>query len=213
MLKSGWERAFGVARKDFSVKELPELDWGPGRASASLSVVYEHASDQAKDAITWYLQSMRTKRRGAVSFRLGAILAASAAGILPILTMIFATEGRPAFSPAWASVAIGVAAALILLDRFFGSSTGWMRFIRTEMHLRQLLQQFKMNWERERASWAGQEPSAQQVQQMFERAKTFVTRVSEVVRRETEEWILEFQSTLRQLDEAARERSDTPEDS
>ena len=47
---------------------------------------------------------------------------------------------------------------------------------------------------------------------MFGRAVAFVTRVSEVVRQETEEWVLEFQSTLRQLDEAARERSDTQGD-
>ena len=152
MMKAGWELAFGVARSDFSTSELPELDWGPGQASASLSRVYQHSSAQCHDAITWYLQSMHGKRRGAVAFRLGAIVAAAAAGILPILTMIFTTDGRPAFSPAWASVAIGIAAALVLFDRFFGSSTGWMRFIRTEMHLRQLHQEFEMNWERERAA-------------------------------------------------------------
>ena len=212
MMKAGWELAFGVARSDFSVKELPELDWGPVQASESLSKVHQHASAQCHDAITWYLQSMRGKRRGAVAFRLGAIVAASAAGILPILTMIFTTDGRPAFSPAWASVAIGIAAALVLFDRFFGSSTGWMRFIRTEMHLRQLHQEFEMNWERERAVWAGQDPSAEQVQQMLGRAMAFVTRVSEVVRQETEEWVLEFQSTLRQIDEAARARSETQGD-
>ena len=210
MMKAGWELAFGVARSDFSTSELPELDWGPGQASASLSRVYQHSSAQCHDAITWYLQSMHGKRRGAVAFRLGAIVAAAAAGILPILTMIFTTDGRPAFSPAWASVAIGIAAALVLFDRFFGSSTGWMRFIRTEMHLRQLHQEFEMNWERERAVWAGKDPSAEQVQQMLGRAMAFVTRVSEVVRQETEEWVLEFQSTLRQLDEASRERTETP---
>ena len=139
-------------------------------------------------------------------------MAASAAGILPILTMIFTTDGRPAFSPAWASVAIGVAAALVLLDRFFGSSTGWMRFIRTEMHLRQLYQEFEMNWERERAAWAGQDPSAEQVHQMLGRAMAFVTRVSEVVRRETEEWVLESRGTFRQIDEAASARADTQGD-
>ncbi len=112
----------------------------------------------------------------------------------------------------WASVAIGVAAALVLLDRFFGSSTGWMRFIRTEMHLRQLHQEFEMSWERERAAWAGQDPSAKQVQQMLGRAMAFVTKVSEVVRQETEEWVREFQSTLRQLDEAARARTETQGD-
>ena len=209
MMKAGWELAFGVARGDFSARELPELDWGPGQASESLSRVYKHASDQCHDAITWYLHSMHGKRRGAVAFRLGAIMAGSAAGILPILTMIFTTDGRPAFSPAWASVAIGIAAALLLFDRFFGSSTGWMRFIRTEMHLRQLHQEFEMNWERERAAWAGQDPSAEQVQEMLGRAMAFVTRVSEVVRQETEEWVLEFQSTLRQIDEASRARTET----
>ena len=48
---------------------------------------------------------------------------------------------------------------------------------------------------------------------MFGRAVAFVTRVSEVVRQEMEEWVLEFQSTLRQLDEAARARRETRADS
>ena len=166
MVKAGWEWAFGVARSDFSVKELPELDWGSGQALESLSKVYRHASDQCSDAFIWYSRSIRGERRGAVSLRLGAIAAASAAGILPNLTMIFTTDGRPAFSPAWASVAIGIAAALVLLDRFFGSSTGWIRYIRTELHLRQLHREFEMSWKRERAAWAGQEPSAEQVHQI-----------------------------------------------
>ena len=80
------------------------------------------------------------------------------------------------------------------------------------MHLRQLHQEFEMNWERERATWAGQQPTAAQVQQMLGRAMAFVTRVSEVVRQETEEWVLEFQSTLRQIDETARARTETQGD-
>ena len=68
--------------------------------------------------------------------------------------MIFTTDGRPEFSPAWASGAIWVAAALVLLERFFGSPTGWMRFIRTEMHLRQLHQEFEMDWSAASSNWS-----------------------------------------------------------
>ena len=90
MMKAGWEWAFGVARSDFSVKELPELDWGSGQASESLSKVYKHASDQCSDAFIWYSRSIRGKRRGAVSLRLGAIAARTA----DLLIVGFETTGK-----------------------------------------------------------------------------------------------------------------------
>jgi hypothetical protein len=36
-------------------------------------------------------------------------------------------QGIPVIQPAWASVALLVAAACVGLDRFFGYSTAWMR--------------------------------------------------------------------------------------
>ena len=49
--------------------------------------------------------------------------AGTVAGIIPILAQILTENGKPRIQPAWASVALGIAAAFVLLDRFFGFSS------------------------------------------------------------------------------------------
>jgi hypothetical protein len=96
--------------------------------------------------------------------------------------------------------------ALLLLDRFFGFSTGWMRYMATELQLRQIAQELQMEWETQRASWKGDPPGEEQVQEMMARCRTFVSQVNTIVRDETNAWMAEFQSALSQIDEAAKAR-------
>jgi hypothetical protein len=136
--------------------------------------------------------------------RAGSIAMGTIAGIIPILAQIFIRDGHPLVQPAWASVALGIAAALVLLDRYFGFSSAWMRYISTELNLRQLTQEFQMDWESDKAAWLGSEPTPDQLRATFARFKAFVTQVNTIVRQETDAWIQEFQSTLKEIDEAAK---------
>lgn len=191
-------------RKDLAHHELEGLSWEPGKVLGSLDAVFQHVTEVAKNAITWYWQSKRRKKRGAVLLRLGAILGTSVAGILPMLTQISATGGKAGIPPAWASVSLGIAAALVGLDRFFGFSSGWTRYIAAEMRLRQILEEFQMDWEAQKAIWKGAAPTDDQAQGMLGRAKAFVVQVDAIVQEETKAWIAEFQTTLSQLDEAVK---------
>jgi hypothetical protein len=102
---------------------------------------------------------------------------------------------------------LGVAAALILLDRFFGFSTAWMRYIAAELKIQQLNKEFQLDWEADKAAWLGVEPTADQLRSTLARFKAFVTQVNTIVREETDAWIQEFQSTLKQIDEAAEAKA------
>ena len=196
-----------TAKKDLKPGDLGKLSWEPDKVEGSLDVVFQHATKKAKDAIGWYLVSKRRKQIWAVGLRVGAILSASAAGILPMLSQIFVTNGNPVIPPVWASVLLGLAAAMVVLDRFFGFSSGWMRFIAAEMELHQILEEFQMEWESERAAWKGSGPNDDQVQKMLDRAKDFVLQVNTLVRDETNAWIAEFRSALKQVDELAKARA------
>ena len=48
---------------------------------------------------------------------------------------------------------------------------GWMRYITAELHIRQIHQEFEMDWEAEQASWGGTAPTKDQVAQMMARNK------------------------------------------
>lgn len=137
---------------DLGPTERLQLSWEAGQIVTSLEALFERITEEAESAINWYLRAKRPKKCCAIWLRVGSIASVTVAGIIPILSQMFTVEGRPRIQPAWATVALGVAAALVLLDRFFGFSSGWMRYIATELNLRQLNQEFQLDWEAEKAT-------------------------------------------------------------
>jgi hypothetical protein len=195
--------------KDLGPRKLEGLSWDPAKVNESLDTVAAHASLEAEEAIAWYLKKKRPKELGARWLRVGAILATAIAGLIPIWIQMYPLQGgAPPFPPAWASVAVAIAALLIVLDQFLGCSTGWMRFILTQMRIRRILEVFRMDWETEKSAWKGQPPTAEQVQKMLALARNFLGEVHNLVEGETSAWAEEFKSSLKQIDEAARAKAE-----
>ncbi len=187
---------------------LEGLSWEQGQRAGSLDILYQHARRQGEAAIAWYLRSKRPKKRGACWLRVSAILLATVAGLIPILAAIFVDQnGTPEIPPAWSSVALGLAAACVALDRFFGFSSAWMRFIWAELEIRTKLQDFQMEWEQARAGWQGAEPSEEELHDAIGRCRAFVSEVDGVVKDETARWINEFRQTLKEIDRLAESGS------
>jgi hypothetical protein len=196
------------AGPDIRSKPLEALSWDLSTVLASLARLVNHAIVEAETAIDWYLGAKRSKQHLARWLRAGAILLTATAGVIPILTQIYATDGKPAFSPAWASFALAVAATLVGLDRFFGFSSAWIRYITTEMRIRRILQGFRLDWETDKATWKGETPNDEQIQRVLARVKAFVLDVATIVEAETNSWAEEFQSTLKQIEEAAKAKAE-----
>jgi low affinity Fe/Cu permease len=53
------------------------------------------------------------------------------AGVLPVLSQIFGAGSSVKIQPAWAAVALAIAVSLVALDRFFGFSSAWARYMAT----------------------------------------------------------------------------------
>jgi conflict system pore-forming effector with SLATT domain len=122
-----------MARADVKPINWEPLKWDPQNCEESLKAVSHRIEQMAQQPINWYLDARRSKSRCARWLRMGAIVATALAGLLPLLAQIFIAEGgQMPFSPAWASVALGLAALFVAVDKFFGCSTAWMRFIATE---------------------------------------------------------------------------------
>lgn len=192
---------------DIKPQDFDSLSWDPAEGAASLTVAYEKVQEHAQSAINWYLKSRRPKRLCGRVARLGAIGCTFIAGVLPIIMQIYTVDGKTPFEPAWASVALAVAALLVLLDRFFGCSSAWMRFIITEHDIRRLLHEFQFDWETEKAAWQTTSPSSEQVQRMMGRCKTFIGQVDAAIEKETATWVAEFQDALKQIDDGAKART------
>ena len=71
-------------------------------------------------------------------------------------------SNRHTLHPLWSAIAIAIAGTLILIDRFYGFTTGWIRYLLTAQRLTQILEAFRLDVQRQKINWGNPEPSAQQ---------------------------------------------------
>lgn len=191
--------------KDISLELLDGLDWKAGAVRESLEKVAKHASEHAAVAIEWYRDRRAWKRRLARTTRTLVILLVAAAGALPMVQQLLLTSaGTSTLSPVWPSLIAAAAALLLAFDKFFGLSSGWIRFIVAEDAIRSALQAFEFGWQGRLASMAAREPAPEEVQQALEEIKTFAGRINAIVSDETQRWVAEFQAALGDIEEKAR---------
>jgi hypothetical protein len=191
---------------------LPDLKWDSGGVQESLKQVLAYAYAHADEAAGWYVVAKRSKRVWARLLRLGAILFTAAAGILPVVIQIFQTpDGKPPLAPAWASVLLGVALLFIAVDRFFGFSTAWMRYVAAELRVKQIREGFGLDSQTTIASLQGKPPAPDQVQSLLASVRVFIDKVDSIVVSETNQWVDEFREALKQVDESARTLQQPPQ--
>ena len=146
--------------------EYPIINWKKENLDQDLRELTLYAMDYARQFRDYYRNSANYKRSWAKILRIIAIISTALGGLLPVLSQILAKDDIN-LEPAWATVAITIAVTAIGLDRFFGFSSAWMRFITTEIKINSKIEQIKLNIENERFSWQGAAPD-------FDSAKTMI---------------------------------------
>jgi hypothetical protein len=206
--------SFFELKEDLGRSPLLATTWDEAGSAASLDAVYAHVMEQTNKSIDWYLKAKRVKKLFARGIRIYAILGGALAAALPTIADMdlgllskFGLSGINIKPGGASALILGTIAALLLLDRFFGFSSGWVRFCRTQLQLRQIAQEFQLDWEAERAALRGQPPELQQVSKMLARCKAFAIQVNTIVREETDIWIQEFQEALRVLDDVSKPKA------
>ena len=189
---------------------LAELKWDEKNAETSLNELYEFAYKEGERTEGWYWKKTGEKRRWAMLLRVVAIFAATAAGIIPILSPIFKTDaGVPIINPIWSSVAIAVGTAALGLDKYFGFSSGWIRYVTSALNIKAWLIEFKFDWEQNRAILkSAQKIDADvQLQSMITKCAMFAIKITTAVQEETKQWAQEFQASLSTLDQNLKQQA------
>ncbi|MCP4347745.1 MAG: SLATT domain-containing protein [Desulfobacterales bacterium] len=181
--------------KDFKPKDFPKLSWEPANLSDSLETLYQYANEEAARASRWYYENRRGKKFMGYALRIGAIIAMAIGGIIPIMDFI---------PPFIATVFISVAALLVMLDRFVGFTTSWIRFILTGQELAQLLEAFRLDWQHRKVGLENNKIDAEQAEELIFLCRTFLMQVHDIMRKETEMWATEFQNMLKEIDKASK---------
>src|SRR5262249_7723766 len=120
--------------------ETGKLSWNPDDVLGSLQSVELYAEAAADKAISWYWKNKVWKARVARAIQLGAMLSTALAGLIPVLFSLL--QIAPAFNTGMAaSILVGFAAALIGIDKAFGLSSGWARYVLTATTIRKSLEE------------------------------------------------------------------------
>lgn len=155
------------------------------------------------------LNEIQRSRHVEVQFSTPAVIAeTNAAPALP--------SGAPAFrverlvmsphwlNPVWSAVLLGVAAALLALDRFYGATSGWVRYVLSAQLLTEALDDFQLAFEAQKLGWGKPEPTPEQALAALVTIQKFAKQVNGIVGDETKTWAAEFAEVVKQLDEQTK---------
>ena len=191
-----------MAVKDIKPAKLPELQWETGKLADPLNKLCDYAISQAQQSIEWYFSKRQIRRIFCRFCRVGVILLTAFAGLLPLINEIIGKEY--ALNSLWSGVTLAVAATLIMLDRFYGFTSGWIRFLLTAQQLTQVLEAFRFEMERQKLSWGQLEPTQEQAAMLLGQIQQFHKQVLGIINDETKTWAAEFTEVLKQLDEQVK---------
>jgi hypothetical protein len=196
--------AIAASSQDLTTRHLPPLSWQTGQVSESLTKLRDYAVGSVMESIVWYQNSKRPKRRAGRALRFLAIVLGSLAGMIPVLAQLLTRDGHTYLNPLWSAIAIAMAATLVLVDKFYGCTSAWVRYLLAELELQELQKSFTFEWESARLTAQHPEPTLEQAVAMLLSCRKFLLAAHGVVRDETQKWAAEFQSLLRDLEEASK---------
>lgn len=189
---------------------VPLLVWDENDPMGSLAALFRSTYETGLERIEWYRRNLKWKRIGSRFFRAAAIILIGIGSLLPLVVTASIGFGWNAsrIPFAFGYVAFALAAGCLAYDKYVGLSTGWIRYIKTQLVLEAGLDRLRLDWISLIAKVQANKPTPDQVQILLKRLQTFVRFVDAQVQQETDAWILEFQTSLAELAKAAQARAD-----
>lgn len=204
-------------RLDIDTPELQvhRLKWkNDEEIQESIGQLYQYAEASAGSSIAWYGKQKRQKARMSRLLRGLAILFTIAGGLTPVVAALGLTQiplpgARQVDAGHLGYLLLGLAAACIGFDKFFGFSSGWMRYLATKMTIERSLSEFRLDWAMMVAKLREKSPTTDQVQLMIQRVKEFLLTVNTQVEQETQAWVSEFKTNLAEIEKTAKAQGES----
>jgi len=187
---------------------LPELDWN--EPIHALRTLQRYLVSQTQGDIEYYLRRKRTAKRWTYFFRGMAVLLGSAATLTPaIIGLLSNVEDIARWAPL-STILAALAAAMLGIDRFFGFSSGWMRFVWTAIDLENRLDDFEMDWAAIEYELSRGPIDQDTILKHLQWMKAFRHAIDGRIKRETGQWIKEFRGRVEEENRTIRPLPSTP---
>jgi SMODS and SLOG-associating 2TM effector domain 2 len=191
--------------------------WKQDQVAASLDSLRQYAENDVQAAIDWYFAKKPWKATASQGLKLLTLAATGIGGLMPIVsaTGVFSrglqgadVQIRELRVDQCGYLCFGLAAAFLAFDKYFGYSTGWMRYMTTAMALDTALRNFRLDWAKATSTLAGAVPSGPVLETLLQKIQDFCVAARTIIEKETQAWVAEFQTNLNQLEKEAKAAMD-----
>lgn len=195
-----------MSKEDVKTSQL--LNWDSYSEKAKNSsedaakAIYKHAKATVDPLKEWYWKSIKTKKATALWTRAITFALLFLGTLLPVFTEMGAPAGRVA-QLELGLAALASAGLLMLADKVFGWSSGWVRYITTVTAIEALSTRFEMDWSGFRLP-KDRALESNDIAQLYALAKKFVEDALTLQGDETDKWVTEFNSGTVALSEAIK---------
>lgn len=193
------DRAVGRVRRggDLLSARLPQF----GNSSEdSAEDLYRWVEGAAIETIEWYLGEKRSKARWSRFLRVMTVLLVVVGGVIPVVGV---ASDKPSVA-IWGYVPLGLAAGCVGLDRAFGFSSSWIRYLAAATAIERSLMRFQLHWtELEATKVDNSNGSSNWFSTAVDTVRQFADELSELVEVETQSWVSEFRSRVSELEQEA----------
>jgi hypothetical protein len=173
---------------------LPEIDWTTDHR-AMVMILFRWTEGAAISTLNWYLSEKKSKARWSRALRASSVFFIAAGTLAPIIS-VGTDNVRYAY---WGYPALGLGAAFFGIDRAFGFSSSWMRYLSAAAGIQKILITYQIKWADLTASWNA-DPGVDQVHLAVQEIVMFAEKLSDLVADETETWITQFRGNVTLLE-------------
>lgn len=182
--------------------EFKDFDWSDENQEPSLNKLFDIVIANAAETSGWYSDKARKNRLWAMWLRSIAIVASTLGAGIPLVSKLFGDQYSPSGVPVeLAAIVLSCGVAAILLDKFYGFSSSWIRFITTHLKIKRKIQTILFEWQLLRLNLAGKAFEKADLETLFSLCYRFHSEISDIVKEETQAWKQQFEHSLALIDE------------
>lgn len=166
----------------------------------NLEVLYQDVIKSCDEQSRWYNINKGQKTWPSKIIRFSSVILFGLGGVFPLI----GKTSKVDFTT-WGYISIAIAGILLFLDRFFGFSSGWIRYTLTEMEINKRKADLQFQWKIEmiRIELSKELASIEKKIELMTMLKDFSKEIADLVMQETNNWAAEFQTNISELQKMA----------